>query len=228
MQHGGLPEFLLSESKQGELFSEWIDSYYARDIQELFNVRNRTGFLKLMHLLFYQSGGILEISTLANESGLSRPTVMAHIEGLTIAHAIYPVQPYFGGGKKEIVKRPKVYAFDTGFVTHIKGWNELRETDLGLLWEHLVLDMLRVTYGKVFYWLDKDRNEIDFIVKEQGEVVHSIECKINPDKYSVKATKKFRVYYPYGRNICFSPHIKSPYKLNFGGIEVEFHSLIPI
>src|SRR4030042_1674295 len=71
--NGGLPEFLLSEEKKGELYSEWIDSYYARDIQELFNVRNRTGFLKLMHLLFMQSGGILEITKLAKESGLSRP-----------------------------------------------------------------------------------------------------------------------------------------------------------
>ena len=83
--HGGLPEFLLSDEKAGELYSEWIDSYYARDIQELFNVRNRVGFLKLMHLLFIQSGGILEITSLAKESGLSRPTVMAHIEAMSVA-----------------------------------------------------------------------------------------------------------------------------------------------
>ena len=35
---GGLPGFLLSDDKFGELYSEWIESYYARDIQELFNV----------------------------------------------------------------------------------------------------------------------------------------------------------------------------------------------
>lgn len=225
--HGGLPEFLLGKSKHEELFSEWIDSYYARDIQELFNVRNRMGFLNLLNLLFIQSGGTLEITSLANESGLSRPTVMSHIEALTVAHAIYLVQPYFGGGKKEIVKRPKLYAFDTGFVTHIKGWNELRETDLGVLWEHLVLDMLRVNYGQVYYWIDKVKDEIDFIVREQGKIVHTIECKINPEKYSVKAIQKFRTLYPDGRNLCISPHIKEPYKLKKGNIEIEFHSVIP-
>jgi len=61
--NGGLPEFLLSEDKYGELYSEWMDSYYARDIQELFNVRNRTGFLKLMQLVFIRSGGILEFAS---------------------------------------------------------------------------------------------------------------------------------------------------------------------
>jgi hypothetical protein len=222
--NGGLPEFLLSDTKIGELYSEWIDSYYARDIQELFNVRNRTGFLKLLHLLLLQSGGILEITSLSKESGLSRPTVMAHLESLSIAHAVSLIQPYFGGGKKEVVKRPKLYAFDTGFITWVKGWNEIRETDRGVLWEHLVLDMLRVFYGTVYYWTDKYHNEIDFIIKGKAEEVHTVECKISPDKYSPLAVKKFREYYPAGRNYCFSPHIKSPYKLSFGDIEVTFQS----
>jgi predicted AAA+ superfamily ATPase len=220
--NGGLPELLLSATKISELYSEWIDSYYARDIQELFNVRNRIGFLKLMNLLFMQSGGIMEISSLSKESGLSRPTVMAHTEALTIAHAIYLVHPFYGGGKKEIVKRPKVYAFDTGFVTHVRGWTDIRETDRGLLWEHLVLDMLRVEYGLVYYWLDKEKNEIDFIVKGEGGEIHTVECKINPEKFSVSTIKRFREFYPNGKDYCFCPHIKKPYKLLFGETEITF------
>ncbi len=220
LRRGGLPEFLLSEDKKEELYTEWIESYYARDIQELFSVRNRTGFLQLMYLLFMQSGGVFEITSLSRESGLSRPTVMSHLEALTVAHAITIVQPFFGGGKKEIVKRPKVYGFDTGFVTLIKGWNEIRESDRGLLWEHLVLDMLRVSYGNVYYWTDKERNEIDFIVKGKGGEIHTIECKINPEKYSDRAIKKFRTYYPEGQNYCFSPHVQNPYMASINGTEV--------
>lgn len=221
---GGLPEFLLAEKRNPEHYSEWIDSYYARDIQELFNVRNRTGFLKLMQLLFMQSGGMLEITSLAKECGLSRPTVMAHIEALAVAHAIYLVQPFYGGGKKEIVRRPKVYAFDTGFVAHVKGWNEIRETDRGILWEHLVLDMLRTQMGNILYWADTYGHEIDFVVKESEGQVHAFECKINPDKFSPKALQKFREFYPEGKNYCVSPHIEIPYKLNFQGTEVWFLS----
>ncbi|OFY61431.1 MAG: ATPase [Bacteroidetes bacterium RBG_13_43_22] len=223
--NGGLPEFLLSEVKHGELYSEWMDSYYARDIQELFSVRNRTGFLTLMQLVFIRSGGILEISSLAKESGLSRPTVMAHLESMEVAHAVTLVFPFYGGGKKEIVKRPKVYAFDTGFVTHVRGWNEIRESDRGVLWEHLVLDMLHVLYGIVYYWTDKNKKEIDFIIKGERGELNTVECKINPDKYSPEAVKKFREYYPLGRNYCLSPHIKVPYKLSYGDIEVHFQSV---
>ena len=39
--HGGLPEPLLSSTKDPAFFSEWIDSFYARDIQEIFSIRNR-------------------------------------------------------------------------------------------------------------------------------------------------------------------------------------------
>jgi len=222
--NGGLPEFLLSESKNIELYAEWIDSYYARDIQELFNVRNRIGFLKLLNLLFLQSGGIMEVTSLAKESGLSRPTVMAHIESLSVAHAITLVHPIFGGGGKEIVKRPKVYAFDTGFVTYVRGWTEIRETDRGLLWEHLVLDMLRVEYGSCLYWMEKGKSEIDFIVKGERGEIHAIECKMNPEKFSAKTIKRFREFYPKGNNYCFCPHIKSPYKLLFGETEVFFQN----
>ena len=219
---GGLPEMLLAGNKENDLYSEWIDSYYARDIQELFNVRNRTGFLKLLQLLFLQSGGLLEVTSLARDSSLSRPTVTAHIETLAVAHTVNIVPPWHGGGFKEIIKRPKVYGFDTGFVSFIKGWNEIRENDRGLLWEHLVLDMLKVSSGKVWYWRSSENEEIDFITKDSGANVHTIECKINPEKYNSKSVRKFRKLYPSGKNYCYSPFVLNPYKLSIDGIEVIF------
>jgi hypothetical protein len=93
------------------------------------------------------------------------------------------------------------------------------------LWEHLVLDMLCVWYRTVYYWTDKNKNEIDFIVKGERGELHTIECKINPDKYSPVAVSKFREYYPKGSNFCFCPHIKKPYKLSYGDLEVNFQSV---
>jgi len=186
----------------------------------------RTGFLKLLQLLFLQSGGILDVTSMSKESGLSRPTVMSHIEALTVAHAIYPVFPFFGGGQREIVKRPKVYAFDTGFVCYSNGWDNIRETDRGILWEHLVLDMLRVKYGEVYYWQDKLKNEIDFVVKDRGGNVNIFECKINANKFSLKSLKKFRDFYPKGINYCISPSVKEPYKLRLQSFEIEFKAVL--
>ena len=55
--HGGLPEALLSRDVYPGFYSEWVDSFYARDIEELFGFRKRRRFLALFRLLLRQSGG---------------------------------------------------------------------------------------------------------------------------------------------------------------------------
>jgi len=213
--HGGLPEPLLAVQKDPEFFSEWVDSFYARDILELFGIRNRLGFLSLFRLLLRQSGGQLDYSQLANLSELSRPTVKAHIEAMQVAHAVHLLRPFHGGGKREIVSRPKCYAFDTGFVSFEKGWDSIRDDDRGLLWEHLVLDTLRfhIRDENIFYWQDKSHREIDFVIRRERDRVDIMECKINPDKLNVVPVLAFRKLYPKGENMIISPVVKKPYRV---------------
>lgn len=222
--HGGLPQQLLANKKDYSFFSEWIDSFYARDIQELFSIRNRTGFIKLLHLLLRQSGGFIDYSNLAKLSDLTRPTVKAHIEVMGIAHAIFLLPPFHGGSRREITQRPKCYGFDTGFVTFIKGWESIREDDRGLLWEHLTLDSLRTYFhdSQLFFWRNKSGLEIDFIIKDTEQKIHTIECKINPDHYKPKSLLAFRSIYPYGNNYITSPIIKMPYKRKFDDLEIKY------
>ncbi len=218
--HGGLPEPLLAARKDPAFFSEWIDSFYARDILELFGIRNRQGFLSLFRLLLRQSGGQLDYSRLANSSELSRVTVKAHIEAMQIAHAVHLLRPFHGGGKREIVSRPKCYAFDTGFVTFEKGWDSIRDDDRGLLWEHLVLDALRFRFADedIFYWQDKSHREVDFVIRRGRNHVDVLECKINPDKLETKPVEVFRSLYPEGENFVVSPVVKRPYKVRRGDL----------
>ena len=212
--HGGLPEPFLAADKDPAFFSEWIDSFYARDIMELFGIRNRQGFLSLFRLLLRQSGGQLDYSGLANASELTRITVKKHIEAMQIAHAVRLLRPFHGGAKREIVSRPKCYAFDTGFVTFEKGWDTIRADDRGLLWEHLVLDSLcsRFAEDDIFYWQDKSRREIDFVIRHSRDRMDVVECKINPERLDVTPIKVFRGFYPKGKNVVISPAVKKPYE----------------
>lgn len=225
--HGGLPEPLLADKKDAIFFSEWIDSFYARDIQELFGIRNRVGFIKLLHLLLRQSSGLIDYSNLAKLADLSRPTVKAHIEAMVIAYAIYLLPPFYGGSRREITRRPKCYAFDTGFVTFVKGWDSIREDDRGLLWEHLVLDALRTVVPEfnLFYWRDKSGREIDFVIKGKNQQVHTLECKINPDDFNPRSLIHFRSLYSNGSNYVICPYITTSYKYRYKELLVNFCSL---
>lgn len=221
--HGGLPEALLKKKPRPDFYSEWIDSFYARDIQELFAVRQRTGFLKLLRLLLRQSGGLVDYTQLARLSGLSRPTVTAHVEALTVAHAVALIPPYSGGGRREITKMPKAYAFDTGLVAHVRGWTTLRSEDLGGPWEHLVLDALRsrLPPDHILYWRDKSGREVDFVVR-RGRAVDAVECKINADAFEPKSLQVFREHYPRGQDYVVSPEVKKPYSRRIGGRKLTF------
>ncbi len=222
--HGGLPEQLLSSSRNESFFSEWIDSFYARDIQELFNVRNRAGFLQLLHLILRSSGNLIDYTQLAKMSSITRPTVLSYLEAMRIANMVYLLAPFHGSGRREIVRRPKSYCFDTGLVCFAKGWNDIRQDDRGLLWEHLVLDMLRshIPDNRLFYWRDKSDREIDFVVKRTENAVDIIECKINPDHLSLKSITVFREIYPIGNNYCYSPFTDNSYVLEKNGLAIKF------
>jgi len=215
--NGGLPEFLLSPVKEETFFSEWMDSFYARDIQELFAVRERGGFLNLLRLMLRQSGGQADYSALSRECDLSRPTVKAYLEAMTIACALFPLAPFHGGGRRELVRRPKVYGFDTGFVTYVRGWKDIRADDRGLLWEHLVLDILRAaTEGEgVYFWRDKSGHEIDFVVR-RGREVDALECKVSPERFDPASLVAFRAIYPHGLNYLVCPGTGAPYDRRFG------------
>ena len=221
--HGGLPGPLLEDAPAPAFFEDWTDSFYARDIQELFGVRNRTGFIALFKLIALRNGGLLDITDLSKQAGLSRPTVMSHLDAMEMAHAIVRLPPFHGGGAREIVRRPRVFAFDTGFVAHVRGWERIREDDRGLLWENLVLDELRTAYppSAIHYWRDKSGREIDFVLEFPGGRVDAVEAKINPDAFAADHLRFFRDLYPQGKNLLVCPFVAESYTIRRQGFDVE-------
>ena len=215
---GGLPEALLAAKADPEFYSEWIDSLYARDILELFNIRSRGGFLGLLRLLLRRSGGQVDYTSLASLTELARPTVRAHIDAMVAAHVVRLLKPFHGGSKQEIVSRPKCYAFDTGFVAFGRGWEQIRDDDRGILWEHLVLDSLSMRFHQddVLYWQDKSRREVDFVIRRAQGAVDTVECKINPDRLNPGPVEVFRQIYPKGMNYVVTPLDREPYRIRRG------------
>jgi uncharacterized protein len=225
--HGGLPDRLLAETADPEFYSEWMDSYFARDIQELFPVGKRHAFLTLCELLLRQSGQPLEITSLAKRSGLSRPTVMNYLEVLQATHLLHLLRPYHGGGRREIIAQPKAYGFDTGFVSHFRGWDSFQPEHGGPLLEHLVLDLLRAHFPQqsIHYWRDKQQREINFVLPENSGAVTVIECKWSRNSLNTKNLDAFRSLYREGRNFLVTGQAGDAFDRKIGGHTI---SICPI
>lgn len=220
---GGLPPALLAESKKPAFYREWMDSFFARDIQRLFGFRDVNRFSALLEYLLCQSGGQFEVTRTASALGISRPTVESHVRALEVTHALTLVRPFHGGGQNEVVKQPKAYAFDTGFVSFARGWDPLRSEDLGNLWEHLVLEQLQARFPDLptRYWRDKAGRELDFVLAHRRDQVDVVECKWNAGAFDATALQVFRSYYPKGRNYLVSPSGAPGYVKRYGAHEVR-------
>jgi len=210
--HGGLPENLLASEFPEKDFVEWMDAYWARDIQELFRLEKRTAFLRLLELLLAQSGGLCELNQLAPACGASRQTLSNYLSVLEATGTVHVVRPFSSNRQREITAMPKVYGFDTGFVCHARGWRTLRQEDLGGLWEHLVLDELRARFRaeEIYYWRNKQKKEIDFILARRGFPPLAVECKWKIKSGEYSHFPSFQTIYPDARLLIVSTDGSAP------------------
>ena len=166
-------------------------------------VRSRSTPIALDNLLEYllrQSGGLLDVTKTASAVGISRPTVESHLQALQITQAVTLLRPFHSGHQKEITRMPRLYGFDTGFVSQARGWNPLRPDDGGFLWEHLVLEHLQAYLPDLHlhYWRDKTGREVDFVIVRDRDQVDAIECKWDASEFDPAGLKAFRALYPKG------------------------------
>jgi hypothetical protein len=146
------------------------------------------------------------------------------LETTYVAHV---VRPYSTGKTAEIVAAPKVYGFDTGFVCYFRGWNEQRADDLGLLWEHYVLNELhaRLQTRRINYWRDKQGHEVDFVLARRGTPPMAIECKWSADGFDPKPLKVFASRYPKAEHFIVAHDVQRAYTKRFGTLSVTFTGL---
>jgi len=226
--HGGLPPIFLADEAPERDFQDWVDAYWAKDVQELFRLERRWSFQRFLELLFTQSGGMFEATRFAAPCEVSRQTISNYLAALEATFVAHVVRPFSSRRANEIVSAPKVYGFDTGFVSCCKGWDTLRSEDLGLLWEHFVLNEIqaRLQTRSLRYWRNKQGAEVDFVLPRRGNKGPiAIECKWRADSFDPASLAKFRRLYPDGPNFVVTTDIDIPYKHKYNNVEVELVSL---
>jgi predicted AAA+ superfamily ATPase len=225
--HGGLPPFFLAADLPERDFQEWLDAYWTKDILELFRLERRQSFHRLVELLLAQSGGMYEATRFARACEVSRTTIGTYLAVLEATLVVHMIRPFAARRTAEIVAAPKVYGFDTGFVCYHRGWHTLRREDLGVLWEHLVLNELHAHAGApvVHYWRSKHGSEVDFVLPRRGRPPVVIECKWTAGDLDPAGLRAFRAAYPGGQNLVVVSDTERSFARRYGDLEVRFVSL---
>src|SRR6266436_2715801 len=224
---GGLPPFFLPEKHPERDFQEWMDAYWAKDIQELFRLERRDSFQRFTELVMAQSGGIFDATRFARPCEVSRPTIANYLRVLEATFVAHVIRPFSTRRPTEIVAAPKVYGFDTAFICYYRGWQDLRDDDLGTLWEHFVLNeiMARSQSREVFYWRDKRGHEVDFVIATHRKRPVAIECKWSANNFDPTNVVAFRHQHPEGDNIVLAHDVERAFTRNYGDLRVHFDGI---
>jgi predicted AAA+ superfamily ATPase len=227
MLRGGMPSFFLEKDLPERDFQDWMDAFWAKDIQELFRLERRHSFQKFIELLMAQSGGMFEATRFAAPCEVSRTTISNYLSVLEATFVINIVRPFSTHRPTEIVSAPKVYGFDTGFVCYYRGWYSLRSEDFGLLWEHYVLNEIHANFQtrRINYWRDKRGHEVDFIIARRNQPPVAIECKWSASDFDPAGIKAFRKQYLQGENFVVANDVDRQYARSYANIKVTFVNL---
>lgn len=185
---GGYPTPALMDSgqAQSQWFSSYRQTYLERDLLNIKSIENLPDFNRLLSLVAFRTGGLLNLSDLSRETGLPFTTLRRYMNLLDMTYQIFLLRPYFANIGKRLVKTPKVYLTDTGMASYLRGvddWSTLEhQGQVGPLVETWVAnEMLKLIpisdhRLQLYFWRTQTGQEVDFLL-ERGDKLVAIEVK---------------------------------------------------
>ena len=169
-----------------DFYPNYIQTYLERDVRSLQNIHDLNLFVRFLGLCAGRVGQLLDYTSLANDCGISYNTVKAWISVLEASYILFLLQPHHSNFSKRLVKRPKLYFYDTGLccsLLRIENGSQLTNHYLkGSLFENLILSELlkrRYNQGKasnIYFWRDHRGMEVDLII-EHAKGLTPVEIK---------------------------------------------------
>lgn len=167
-------------------YAGYVTTYLERDVRQLINVRDLALFQRFIRLCAGRTGQLLNLSSLANDCGITHNTAKAWISILEASYILFLLPPHHRNFNKRLVKTPKLYFHDTGLAAWLLGVqsaDQLANHPLrGALFETWVVgELLKGRYNKalpsnLFFWRDNSGNEVD-VIADQGLELLPIEIK---------------------------------------------------
>ena len=159
----------------------YIRTYIEKDVRQIKNVTDLIIFERFLALLAGRCAQELNMSALSVEVGVDVKTIQSWIGILESSFIIYLLKPHYKNFNKTIVKRPKLYFYDTAIVCSLLRINTVQHLKThpqrGAVFESMVVTEFvkqRTNKGEqinLFYWRDKTGHEIDLIIDANGKLL---------------------------------------------------------
>ena len=169
-----------------QALSDYYETYVERDVRQLASIRDIGLFQKFVRLCAGRIGQIVNLQSLANDTGVSHTTVHAWINLLEASYILFLLKPWYSNISKRLIKSPKIYFYDVGLASYLLGMESERHVSRdplrGNLFENLVLmEVMKYRFNRgrknaITFYRDSRGSEVDLIL-ESGRDAFPLEVK---------------------------------------------------
>jgi len=190
---GFMPRLYDSSLTPTELYRDYFRTYVERDVRQMANLRHLSAFETFVRLLAGRVGQLLNVNALADDVGISVPTVKEWLSVMEASYVIRILRPYFRNFGKRFVKSPKVYFSEPGLAAYLVGIRDVSQVAthplMGNLFENMVvMELLKARLNKgdepdMYFLRTSSGTEADVVVENRGKL----------DLYEIKASSTYHL-----------------------------------
>lgn len=180
-----------------QFYAEYLNTYVEKDVRQLQNIGDLSLFEKFLQLLAGRVGQLVNLTSLANDVGVSHNTIENWISLLEASYIVYRLKPYYKNLGKRVIKSPKVYFYDTGLLCYLLGIPSAKVLSthfaVGNIYENSVInECMKYSFNnrlrsKFYFFRDSNKVEVDLLI-ESGTNHFGVEIK-SAETFSSDFTK---------------------------------------
>lgn len=186
LYNGFYPSICAKKNIAKFFYPSYVRTYLEKDVRDLLQMKDQIRFTKFLKLCAARIGSLFNASELGAEVGVSSKTISHWISVLQASYLITLLPPYYENIPKRLVKSPKLYFNDPGLACYLLDIETPQQLDRdkmrGAIFENMiVMETIKHRYnmgleGGVFFYRDSNQNEVDILIKQEGELT-AIEVK---------------------------------------------------
>ena len=186
LYNGFYPAICAGKNIAKYFYPSYVRTYLEKDVRAFLQIKDQMLFTKFLKLCAARIGSLFNASELGAEVGVSSKTISHWISILQASYLITLLPPYYENISKRLVKSPKLYFNDPGLACYLLDIETPQQLDRdkmrGAIFENfIVMEAIKHRYnmgleGGVFFYRDSNQNEVDILIKQEGELT-AIEVK---------------------------------------------------
>jgi len=184
---GFYPRLHDSNISPTDFYPSYIQTYIERDLRSIKTIENLDIFTRFIGLCAGRIGQVLNLTSLANDTGISVNTAKSWLSLLESSFILYQLKPWYKNFNKRLIKSPKLYFYDTGLACSLLKITNVSMVQThylyGALYENFVISEIRKAYyhagiiPSIYYWRESNGTEIDCIIEKSSNSIMALEIK---------------------------------------------------